>query len=136
MNIEDMIWNGASEDEVSAALNKIYAEKQKQEEALRAQREKENDIKRIEALKSEGRAYLVNAIMAYGTAFGLIPVDYDLTQEELNEVEQVLIEYEKMIPLYVKLLGIDKKIEKMMRGEGESDEELDIDSLLDGLFGE
>ena len=42
MNIEDMIMNGASEEEINEALNQIKAEKARQEAALRASK-KTND---------------------------------------------------------------------------------------------
>ena len=126
MNIEDMIYNGASEEEIMNAIAKVQQEKARQEEALRkAQAAKEEEAAQIakkEALKAEGRAYLINAIIAYLTAFDLLPEDYDFTQEEIDETETLLKAFEEKVPLYIKLFGLDKKIEAILNGEEPEDD--------------
>ena len=108
MNIEDMIWNGASEEEVNAALAQIRAEKIKQEEALRAEQNKRNDK---EALKAEGRAYLINALISYCSAFGLLDEE-EWGQEEIDRAEAAIKRIEEMVPLYIKLAEMQGEFDK------------------------
>lgn len=123
MNIEDMIMNGASEEEINEALNQIKAEKARQEEALR-QNKVTKDSK--EALKAEGRAYLINALMCYSQAFDLLDEDEEWGQEEVDKVEKTIKKIEDMIPLYIKLAE--------MQGEMDKHFGLDGDIFFKGLF--
>ena len=117
MNIEDMIWNGASEEEVEKALAEIRAEKARQEEALRKAQEEQvraaQEKKDKEALKAEGRAYLINAIIAYTEAFDLLSEDESWDEEDIVELEKTIIKTEQMIPLYMKMFDIQKKFDEM-----------------------
>ena len=103
MNIEEMIWNGASEEDIAAALKSIYKEKERQEKALRK--------KTQEDLKREGRVYIINALLAYGEAFELLnPVEIE--PEDIKELEAAIVNAEKEIPKYIKMfemLGMDLK---------------------------
>ena len=105
MNIEEMIWNGASEEDIAAALRAIYKEKERQEEALRAESHKRH----LEELKREARIHLVNALIAYGEAFELLnPSEMD--QEDIDALEKAIIDAEKEIPKYIRLfdmMGMD-----------------------------
>jgi hypothetical protein len=133
MNIEEMIYNGASEEEIAAALRAIYTEKARQEEALREAEKAQSKHK--EVLLKEGRACLINAILAYGEAFDLIPADYEVTEEELAECEELLIQTEKVLPWYIKISGIDKKIKAMFSEEsGDKGEEPDWEEYFKGFF--
>lgn len=123
MNIEDMIMNGASEEEINEALNQIKAEKSRQEEALR-QNKVTKDSK--EALKAEGRAYLINALIAYSQAFDLLDEDEEWGQEEVDKVEETIKKIEDMIPLYIKLAE--------MQGEMDKHFGLDGDIFFKGMF--
>jgi len=109
MNIEDMIMNGASDKEINEALNQIKAEKARQEEALR--QNKENKSAK-EALKAEGRAYLINALMCYSQAFDLLDEDEEWGQEEVDRAEEVIKKLEDMIPLYIKLAEMQGDMDK------------------------
>ena len=127
MNIEEMIFNGASEEEIQKALNQIKAEKARQEAALRAS-QKTQDKK--EALKAEGRAYAINALIAYSEAFDLLSEDETWDEEDIAKAEDMLKKLEEMIPLYIQL----------GRLQGEMDKKLGIEDLdnfgfgLGGLF--
>jgi type III secretion system FlhB-like substrate exporter len=112
MNIEEMIWNGASEEEIAAAMAKIKAEKVKQEAALRAQKENEDK----EALKAEGRAYVINAIIAYSKAFDLDDEDWD--QEAVDQLEALLIKIEDMIPMYKEIMEKQNELNDLGFGFG------------------
>lgn len=105
MNIEDMILNGASQEEINKALAQVYAEKTKREEASAKARDKE-------ALKTEARAYAINALLAYIEAFDLLPKDETLDAEDIGELEQLLIKIENMIPLYFKLFQMQNDLEE------------------------
>ena len=116
MNIEDMIFNGASEEEIQEALNQIKAEKARQEAALRAEQEKSETSAEKEALKAEGRAYLINALIAYSTAFGLLEEGESWDEEEVAKAEESIKKLEEMIPVYLKLYEIQKDFDKNMFG--------------------
>ena len=99
MNIEDMIFNGASEEEVMKALNEIKAEKARQDAALRAQ---QNTAEK-EALRAEARAYAINAMLAYLSAFDLLPEGETWDDNDVERLENMFKRLEEMIPLYIKL---------------------------------
>jgi molecular chaperone GrpE (heat shock protein) len=107
MNIEEMIFNGASDEDIQKALDQVKAEKARQEAALRAKQEAEARAKKSkdekEALKAEARAYAINALIAYSEAFDLLPEGETMNDEDVAELEQLLIRVENMIPLYFKL---------------------------------
>ena len=112
MNIEDMIMNGASDEEVLAALNAVKAEKKRQEDALRAQLDKEQVAKaEKEALKTEGRAYAINALICYSKAFDLLDEGEDWDEEDVAKAEQMLLRIEEMIPLYAKMIELQDKMD-------------------------
>ena len=114
MNIEEMIYNGASDEEINKALNQIKAEKARQEEALR-QSQIAKDEK--EALKAEGRAYAINAILAYIEAFGLLPEGETMDAEDVGRLEQLLIKIENMIPVYFKLFQMQDDLKESFEGD-------------------
>lgn len=118
MNIEEMIYNGASEEEIQQALDQIKAEKARQEEALR---QAQNDEK--EELKAEARAHFINAMICYIEAFDLLPEGEELDEEDIASLEKAVIQLEGMIPMYMKLLEMREALE-----DGDMD-------LLGGLFG-
>ena len=109
MNIEDMIMNGASEEEINKALNQIKAEKPRQEAALK-QRKVAKDKK--EALKAEARAYAINALVVYLEAFDLLPEGETIDDEDVAELEKLLIKIENMIPVYFKLFQMNEDLEE------------------------
>ena len=107
MNIEEMIFNGASEEEIQEALNQIKAEKARQEAALRAN-QREQDEK--EAIKAEGRAYLINAIIAYSSAFDLDDKGWD--EEEVAQLEEMIKRLEELAPIYIKMYEMQSKFDE------------------------
>ena len=109
MNIEDMIMNGASEEEINEALNQIKAEKARQEEALRQSQIAKNSK---EALKAEARAYTINALVAYTEAFDLLGEGETIDDEDVAELEKLLIKIENMIPVYFKLFQMNEDLEE------------------------
>lgn len=109
MNIEEMIYNGASEEEINQALNQIKAEKARQEEALRAKARKVDDK---EAFKVEGRAHLINALICYSHAFDLLEEDEDWDQEDVDKAEELIKKIENMVPLYIKLAEMQGELDK------------------------
>lgn len=115
MNIEDMIFNGATDEEIQKALDQIKAEKARQEEALRAEVQKKAEAaqkeQRKEALKAEARAYALNAIIAYAQAFDLLNEDEEFSEEDMNKAESMLKRIEDIIPLYAKLIKMQEEME-------------------------
>lgn len=123
MNIEDLIWNGASEEEIQEAMNAIRAEKARQEEAIRAAKAEEalraaraeeerqaQEMKRVEGLKAEARIYAINAILAYSEVFNLLPEGETWSEEDVAGLEKIIIKIEGLIPFYVKMFELQKKL--------------------------
>ena len=129
MNIEDMIYNGASEEEIAEALRAIYDEKRKQEEALRAKEQVQEESKEKEALKAEGRAYLINALIAYVEAFGLLEEGETWDEEDIAKVEEAIKKIEEMVPMYIKLAEMQSDLDKKL-----GIDDIDPDSFFRGLF--
>ena len=120
MNIEDMIFNGASDEEIQKALDQIKAEKAKQEEALRAEEKRKAEsaqkAQRKEALKAEARAYLLNALIAYSSAFDL--TDEEWTEEEVARAEVLIKRLEQAAPMYIKMYELQSKLDQDIFGFG------------------
>ena len=120
MNIEDMIWNGASEEEINEALSQLRFQRTlKMEEerlAREAQKQKDTEQAEKEALRAEGRAYLINAMIAYSEAFDLDDGEWE--QEDIDKLEQLLIKLEDMIPVYLKLIEMQGNLDQSMFGFG------------------
>lgn len=138
MSIEDMIKNGATPEEINAAMQEIYLEKEREDKA-RAEKEQEAFLKRLaekekaearaeedarkEALKREARACLINAVLAYNEAFNLMPESEEL-EKDIESLEQLIIKMEDMIPLYYQIAKLQDEINEI----GKDDENF-------GLFG-
>ena len=120
MNIEEMIMNGASEEEINEALNQIKAEKARQE-AAKTKAQKNN---RKEELKIEGRAHLINALICYSQAFDLLEEDETWEQEGVDKLEELIIKVEDMVPLYIKLAKL----------QGDLDKHFGLDDIDPGIF--
>lgn len=107
MNIEDMIMNGASDSEVEAMIAEIKAAaKAKREKEMRAQaqaRAKKEETEKKEHLKAEARAYVINAMIAYSEAFDLLSEGEEWDDEMVAKAEELVKEYEQMIPVYMAL---------------------------------
>lgn len=139
MSIEDMIKNGASPEEINAAMQEIYLEKER-EDKVRAEREQEAFLKRLaaqeqamihaeedarkEELKREARACVINALLAYLEAFDLLPEGEEMDEDDIKDLEQMIIKAEDMIPLYYKIAKLQDEINEI----GKNDEDF-------GLFG-
>ena len=107
MNIEDRIMAGASDDEINAMLNAVKAAaKKKKEEEMKAQAQakaKKEEAERKEHRKAEARAYVINAMIAYSEAFDLLDEDEEWDDEMVAKAEELVKEYEQMIPVYLAL---------------------------------
>lgn len=107
--------DGMSEKDIWDMMQKQLQERNaRKEEAAKEQSEKD----RVEALKAEGRAYLINAALAYAEAFGILESS-ELTDEELAELEQKVKTIEEMVPLYLKMYELQDRMD---------------DSFFKGLF--
>lgn len=105
MNIEDMIMSGASDEEIAQALAALKQEKAAKDEAERQAKEMAAQKSESNALKAEARAYLINALLAYGEAFGLLTHEEieEMDEEDIKELEAYLIQIEAFIPLIIKM---------------------------------
>ena len=68
-----------------------------------------------EQLKAEGRAHLINALIAYSEAFDLLDEDETWDEEDVAKVEQALIKLEDMIPMYIKLAQMQGEMDNLFR---------------------
>ena len=105
MNIEDMIMSGASDEEIAQALAALKQEKAAKDEAERKAKEVAAQKSEMEMLKAEARAYLINALLGYGEAFGLLTHEEieEISEEDLKELEAYFMQLEAFIPLMIKM---------------------------------
>ena len=139
MSIEEMIKNGASPEEINAAMQESYLEKER-EDKVRAEKEQERMLKalaeheaietraeeeaRREMLKREARAYVINALLAYIEVFDLLPEGEEIDEDDIKNLEQMIIKVEDLIPLYYRIAKLQDEINEI----GKDDEDF-------GLFG-
>lgn len=113
MSIEEMIKNGASPEEINAAMQAIYLEKEREDKA-RAEKEQERMLKalaehkaiearaeeeaRKEALKREARTYIINGILAYCEAFDLLEGE-EPDESDIEAFEAYLLQIEAYFPI-------------------------------------
>ena len=113
MSIEEMIKNGASPEEINAAMQEIYLEKER-EDKVRAEKEQERMLKalaeheaiearaeeeaRVEMLKREARAYMINGILAYIEAFDLLDGE-EPDESDIEGLEAYLLQIEAYFPI-------------------------------------
>ena len=95
---------------------KAQEEQRLKEEEMKAAAQKASNDK--EALKAEGRAYLINAVLAYSEAFDLLNEDETWEQEDIDKMEQLLVKVEDMIPMYIKLAQMQDKLNEDFGGMG------------------
>ena len=100
MNIEDMIKNGASEEQILEAIEKIRAEKV-QEDA------RKKDEARKNQLIHEARANLMNSLFAYCEAFGIMSEEdiRELDEDDLKVIETEIAKMELKLKSWIKLFG-------------------------------
>lgn len=137
MSIEEMIKNGATPEEINAAMQEIYLEKEREEQD-RAKREafirklaeqeqaeaRAEEEARIEMLKREARAYVINALLAYIEVFDLLPEGEEIDEDDIKNLEQMIIKVEDLIPLYYRIAKLQDEINEI----GKDDKDF-------GLFG-
>lgn len=139
MSIEEMIKNGASPEEINAAMQEIYLEKERadkeraEKEALLrklAEKEKEKvearaeEEARKEMLKREARAYIINGMLAYCEAFGLLEEE-EPDEHDIQTIEAYLIQMESYFPLIKEIVKLQEEQEEKGFNFG----------LFGGLFG-
>ena len=104
LDIYKLLKDGMSKDEIDALINRALADTKKKyaaeiacaearvkdEEAAAAAQVAEDEKK---ALMAEGRAYFINAILAYTEAIE----GKTLTEEEIADLEKAAIEMEEML---------------------------------------
>ena len=142
MSIEEMIKNGASPEEINAAMQEIYLEKERADKARAekevllkqlAEKEKEKAEARAEKearremLKREARAYIINGMLAYCEAFDLLDGE-EPTEQDIETAETCLMQIESYLPLAKEIAKLQAE-QKDRFGEG-----FDL-GLLGGLFG-
>ena len=113
MSIEEMIMNGATPEEINAAMQAVYLEKER-EDKVRVKKEQEAMLRklaeqeaaearaeeeaRVEMLKREARAYLINGMLAYCEAFDLLEGE-EPDEHDIQTLEAYLMQMEAYLPL-------------------------------------
>lgn len=131
MSIEEMIKNGASPEEINAAMQEIYLEKER-EDKVHAKKEQERMLKalaeheaiearaeeeaRRELLKREARAYIVNGILAYCEAFDLLDGE-EPDESDIEVLETYIKQYEDYLPIAKEIAKLQAE-QKDKFGEG------------------
>ena len=142
MSIEEMIMNGATPEEINAAMQAIYLEKER-EDKVRVKKEQEAMLRklaeqeaaearaeeeaRIEMLKREARAYIINGMLAYCEAFDLLEGE-DPDEHDIQTLEAYLLQMEAYLPLA-------KEIAKLRAEQQEKFGEGFDFGMLGGMFG-
>ena len=139
MSIEEMIKNGASPEEINAAMQEIYLEKERADKARAekevllkqlTEKEKEKAEARaekeahIEMLKREARACIINGMLAYCEAFGLLDGE-EPDESDIEALEAYLIQQESYFPL----------VKEIVKLQAEQDEKGFNFGLFGGPFG-
>lgn len=106
---------------IEKQLKETEVKRQEEKEAkIKAEQEKKNQDARSaakEQFKAEGRAYAINALIAYSYAFDLMDEDEDFKQEDIDKLEKMLKKIEDMIPLYIKMIELQDKFDNdLFRG--------------------
>ena len=136
MDIYDMMKNGMTQEEIfnafkeeSKKAREILAKEEAEAQAAASKAEKDS-------LKSEARAYVINAVAAYSDAYDL----GELTQEDAERLEENIIDFEKqfeaLMPMLKALADVDKRKEKKAEIELTLNDEVMEEALrkfLDGL---
>ena len=98
------------------SLNKAKDERAQKEAAKRAEEEKKAAEQRAkdksEEYKAEGRAYLINALIAYSVAFGLEEEDTEWSDEDIAEAEAFIKRLEAMAPLYIQMYKMKNELDE------------------------
>lgn len=142
MSIEEMIMNGATPEEINAAMQEVYLEKERKDK-VRAKREQEAMLRklaeqeaaearaeeeaRIEMLKREARAYLINGMLAYCEAFDLLEGE-EPDEHDIETLEAYLMQIEAYLP-------IAKEIAKLQAEQQDKFGEGFDFGMLGGMFG-
>ena len=142
MSIEEMIMNGATPEEINAAMQEVYLEKEREDKA-RAKKEQEAMLRklaeqeaaearaeeeaRIEMLKREARAYLINGMLAYCEAFDLLEGE-EPDEHDIQTLEAYLMQIEAYLPIAKEIAKLQAE-QKDKFGEG-----FDF-GMLGGMFG-
>lgn len=136
MDIYDMMKKGMTQEEIfnvfkeeSKNAREIIAKEEAEAQAAASKAEKDS-------LKSEARAYVINAVAAYSDAYDL----GELTQEDAERLETTIIDFEKqleaLMPMLKALADVDKRKEKKAEVEFTLNDEVMEEALrkfLDGL---
>ena len=142
MSIEEMIMNGATPEEINAAMQAVYLEKER-EDKVRAKKEQETMLRklaeqeqaearaeeeaRVEMLKREARAYIINGMLAYCEAFNLLDGE-EPDKHDIEALEACLIQIEGYLPLAKEIAKLQAEQQEKF-GEG-----FDL-GMFGGLFG-
>ena len=106
---------GMTEEDIKNMMERALAsamEERKAQEAARLEEERKKATARDkEVLKAEGRAYLINAVIAYVEAFDLLDEGEVIDDELVAEIEEHIMKLEAMIPLWKRMHEIQEEFD-------------------------
>ena len=98
MSIEEMIMNGATPEEINAAMQAVYLEKER-EDKVRAEKEQRRMLEALAEHRAiEARAYIINGMLAYCEAFDLLDGE-EPDESDIEALEAYLLQIEAYLPL-------------------------------------
>lgn len=108
--------SGMKPEDIREMMERQYAlAEQEYNEAQEAARIKAEEAKAAaqkandkEALKREARAHAINAMIAYSEAFDIS--DEPWTEEDVAKAEKLLLQFEAMLPTYIKLIELQGEL--------------------------
>lgn len=107
---------GMSEEDIREMLFKqLHDAATKRAEEIATKEKETEKAKAKEELKAEGRAHLINAALAYVEAFDLAEIFGDgepITEDDIKELEELIKQFEAMMPMYIELWKMQGKIDK------------------------
>lgn len=142
MDIYELLSKGMSLEEIEARFKaEMAAAAARAEEEKQAEAQAKEKQAKIESLKCEGRAHLVNAIFAYGEAYGFID-EADINDTKAEELAVMLAEaeaqIEELIPLWKSLeqkaKPEKKRVIKIKQELNPMDANKILREFLDGLL--
>lgn len=133
MDIYELLSKGMSLEEIEARFKaEMAAATARAEEEKRAEAQAKEKVAKIESLKCEARAHLVNAIFAYGEAYGFID-EADINDTKAEEIAVMLAEAEAQIEELIPLWKSFESLKQEQKAKPEKKRVIKIKQELDPM---
>ena len=134
MDIYELLSKGMSLEEIETRFKaEMAAAAARAEEERKAEvQAKEEKQAKVESLKCEARAHLVNAIFAYGEAYGFID-EADINDTKAEELAEMLAEAETQVEELIPLLKSLESLKQEQKAKPEKKRIIKIKQELDPM---